>query len=86
MCPSKLVKPTAASAVSQSGWAHVPTRLAVANLQELGRPNETWQVFPRCSRNLLDTGTGLDVDDASATSFGSGLIHAIATFLTRQAA
>ena len=65
---------------------HVPTRLAVANLQRLGRPNETWQVFPRCGHNLLDTGTGLDVDDASATSFGRGLFHAIAAFLARQAA
>jgi len=65
---------------------HVPTRLAVANLQALNHSNDTWQVFPRCSHNLLDTGTGLDADDASATMFGSGLFQAMAAFLARHAA
>jgi len=60
---------------------HVPTRLAVANLESLHRPNFVWQVFPRCGHSLLDSGTGLDSDDAAATAFGTGLFSAIAGFL-----
>ena len=63
---------------------HVPTRLAVANLAAVHRPNFVWQVFPRCGHSLLDTGTGLDGDDAAATAFGTGLFGAIVGFLQRQ--
>ena len=59
---------------------HVPTRVAVATLSHLARSTMSWRVFPRCSHSLLDTGTGLDADDAAATHFGAGLFAAIAAF------
>jgi uncharacterized protein len=59
---------------------HVPARTAVAALAHLARPTMSWHVFPGCSHNLLDTGTGLDRDDNAATHFGSGLFAAIAAF------
>lgn len=62
---------------------HVPTLLAVADLSRLHRPNFTWRVFPRCGHSLLQTGTGLDPADASATRFGVGLFADIATFTHR---
>jgi uncharacterized protein len=62
----------------------VPTRVAVANLTGLKRPNFTWQVLAGCSHNLLNTGNGLDTSDAAATTFGAGLFARIAEFTRHQ--
>jgi pimeloyl-ACP methyl ester carboxylesterase len=83
-------KPVLAADTTPTLWLfgaadlHVPTRLAVANLEALHRPNFVWQVIPRCGHSLLDTGTGLDSDDAAATAFGTGVFSAIGGFLQQH--
>lgn len=60
---------------------HVPTTLAIADLERLHRPNFTWRVFPGCSHNLLFSGSGLDTADDAATHFGHRLFADISAFV-----